>query len=387
MPDYYHGPAIVLTALLLPAFGYLYLRFRDTRTLLWFLGFLLAIVRMLLLYRLGPWDFGDGSHPWVSATGQLSIQVGSALFLASLSPLSFRIGRIKILYVIPYALPLVVYSVLFEGVFHGISPRGPVFLLFPALGAISLLVALFWGASKGSLPIGIGVSACILLGSLGLWLCFTHGAAWPLTFVECANHFMTALLLVYVFRRFSPGVILSVLGFAAWSMTILEIFPAIALNPALDLNLIHVIVMGKVVAALGMIVLALEDQITINTTARQRERRARLELQAYSRLILSRRRVEDFDHQGTEICETVAEHSRFAQAVLLVLGSTGRYRVAGAAGMDNSTVTSLDMLAARIPVEGFLAPGSAPLAVEHSQTLSLDLEPWLRPGDDLKRRR
>ena len=41
----------------------------------------------------------------------------------------------------------------------------------------------------------------------------------------------------------------------------------------------------------------------------------------------------------------------------------------------------------RIPVEGFLAPGSAPAAVEHSKTLRLDLTPWLLPGDDLERAR
>jgi hypothetical protein len=46
MPDYYHVPALVLTALLLPAFGFLYHRSRDTRTLLWFLGFLFALVSM-----------------------------------------------------------------------------------------------------------------------------------------------------------------------------------------------------------------------------------------------------------------------------------------------------------------------------------------------------
>ena len=50
-----------------------------------------------------------------------------------------------------------------------------------------------------------------------VWICFTLGAGWPLTFVECANHLMTALLLVFVFRRFSPGMVLSVLGFVAWS--------------------------------------------------------------------------------------------------------------------------------------------------------------------------
>ena len=51
MPDYYQLPALILTALLLPAFGHLYFRFRDTRSLLWFLGFLFATLRMVLLYR------------------------------------------------------------------------------------------------------------------------------------------------------------------------------------------------------------------------------------------------------------------------------------------------------------------------------------------------
>jgi hypothetical protein len=38
---------------------------------------------------------------------------------------------------------------------------------------------------------------------------------------------MTALLLVFVFRRFSPGVVLSVMGFIAWSLKAIEILPSI----------------------------------------------------------------------------------------------------------------------------------------------------------------
>src|ERR1035438_4963342 len=125
MPDYYQIPALILTALLLPAFGHLYLRFRDTRSLLWFLGFLFATLRMVLLYRLGARDFIDGTHPWSVAAGQAFIQIGSALFLASLSPLSFRLGRLRVLYVIPFTLPMVVYTVLFHGVLHGRAPSGP----------------------------------------------------------------------------------------------------------------------------------------------------------------------------------------------------------------------------------------------------------------------
>ena len=76
--------------------------------------------------------------------------------------------------------------------------------------------------------------------------------------------------------------------------------------------------MGKVVAAVGMILLTLEDELDLNKAAEERERRARRELEAYTNLILTRRRVEDFDHQGTEICETVVTHSRFSQAALLL---------------------------------------------------------------------
>jgi len=384
MPDLYQAPALILTAMLLPAFGYIYFRFRDARTLLWFLGFLFAIVRMLLTYKLGFWNFDPGSHPWLVAVGQTSIQVSATLFFASLSPLRFRLGKLRILYVIPYTIPLVVYSILLEGVFHGVSPTGSQFWIFPALGSLSLITAFFWSVSRGSMPRWLGASICALFGWAGLWICFTHGSAAPLQFVQCANHFMTALLLLYVFRRFSPGVILSQLGFIAWSLSILEIFPAVSQSPALFTTLLRIMVMGKVVAAVGLILLALEDQLAVNQTGQERERRARRELEAYTNLILSRRRVDDFDRQGAEICETVAAHSRFSQTALL-LQFAGRYRVAGSAGLDTAVVAALDDLAARIPVEGFLAPGTAPSAVEKSHTLALDLNRWLRPGDDLKR--
>jgi signal transduction histidine kinase len=383
MPDYYHIPALALTGLLLPAFGYLYLRYRDTRTLLWFMGFLFALARMLSFYPLGWLGLPDAFHPWLVAAGQTSILISSTLFLASLSPKSFRVGRFNVLYVIPFSLPIIAYSILLHGVFNGVAPQGPLFLIFPALGLAVLVSGFFWAIAKGNLPVWIGATCFAISVTLGLWICFTLGAAWLLVFIESANRFITGLLLFYVFRRFSPGVVLSALGFTAWSLSILGIFPVITSNPELDLVLVRIIVMAKVVAAMGMILLALEDELAKNKATGDRERRARRELEAYANLILSRRRVEDFDRQGAGICETVTEHSRFAQAAL-VLESSGRYRLAGTSGLDAATATALGALAARIPPNGFLTPGSAPSAVEHSQTLNLDLTPWLIPGDDLK---
>jgi signal transduction histidine kinase len=386
MPDYYQAPALILTALLLPAFGYLYLRFRDTRTLLWFLGFLFAVFRMALLDRLGSWDFQDRSHPWITAAGQTSILLSSALFLASLSPLRFRIGRFNILYVIPYTLPLVVYSILFHGVLRGANPTGLLFFVFPALGFLSVVAGFCWGVAKGSVPRWLGVSLFVVGAVLGAWIYYTMGPGAPLIFVECCNHVLTALLLIYVFRRLSSGMILGVMGFLLWSAPSLLLLQVVSSSPALDLGLTRAIILGKVIAAMGMILLALEDQLAINQAAQERERRARRELEAYTNLILSRRRVDDFDRQAAEICQTVTAHSRFAQAALL-LQTSGRYRLAGSAGLDPAVAAALDDLAIRIPVEDFLVPGSGPSAVDQCHTHIVDFGPWLRPGDDLKRLR
>jgi signal transduction histidine kinase len=257
------------------------------------------------------------------------------------------------------------------------------FLIFPALGLISVIVAVLWCLAPNSLPRWIGVPYCCVLGCVALWVCFTAGVAPALIVSECANLLMTAILLVFVFRRFSPGVALSVMGFGAWTLSVLQVLPLIGMRPTLTLNLIHVIVMGKVVAAVGMILLALEDQIALNKAAQERERRARRELEAYTNLMLARRRVEDFDHQGSDICRIVVAHSRFSQAALL-LENGGRFRLAGSAGFDDATAAALGDLAGRIVPTGFLTAATVPAAVEQSKTVSLDLTPWLKPGDDLK---
>jgi signal transduction histidine kinase len=384
VPDYYHIPALVLTELLLPAFGYLFLRFRDTRTLLWFLGFFFSVMSMVLVHFEGPWSAATVAHPWMVAMGQVAIQISTALFLASLSPARFRAGRIQILYVIPYALPAVVASALAYGVFHGVTPTGPVVFLIPALGAVSMFVALLWGAAKSKLPKWLGISYCAVTGSMALWVYFAAGVTWALVAVQCANLLMTALLLAFVFRRMTPGVVLSALGFAAWSLTALQILPAVGLRPLLTQDLIYVIVMGRVVAAIGMIMLTLEDELDINQLARQRERRARQEMEAYTAPILARRRVEDFDRLGDEICELVHEHSRFRQAALL-LENGGRFKLVGSAGFEDATVLALSDLALRISPADLLEQGPAPPVVEQSKTVKLDLTAWLGPGDDLKR--
>lgn len=100
MPDYYHGPALVLTALLLPAFGYLYYKYRDIRTFLWFLAFLFAVVSMSIMHG-GQYFPELLSSAWSMAARQSALLISSVLFLASMSPLKFRVGKFQILYALP----------------------------------------------------------------------------------------------------------------------------------------------------------------------------------------------------------------------------------------------------------------------------------------------
>lgn len=386
MSDSYQLPAIVLTALLLPVLLQLYRRSRDRRILLWIFGFLFASLRMLQVYHLGMWDFSDTAiHPWMASAGQIAALVGSTFFLTSLTPLSFHFRGRRIYYAVPFVTPLALYSILLDGVYHGQPPASITFLIFPILGALALFAGAVWAFAKGNMPTWLGLLLCVVMGGASLWICVSIRGSWPLVFVESALHLTTALLIFYVFRRLTPGTILTGLGFIAWSLGITMIAPAVAIHPLLLLSVAGISEMAKVVAAFGMIVLALEDELSAKQAAQDRERRARNELEAYTKIVLSRRRVEDFDRQANLICETVVANSRFAQAGLVLLQSSNQYRLVGAAGFDEAVLTALESLIARIPASGFLAPGSAPPAVEKSESYALSLKPWLLPGDDLER--
>ena len=386
MSDSYQFPAIAITALLLPVFAHLYLRSRQSRTLLWLAGFSCATLRMLQIYRLGLWDFTDpAQHRWITAIGQTAALTGATLFLASLSPGGFSLGRRRVLFAVPFLLPLAVYALLLDGVYGGEPPSNLIFLLFPALGAVSLLFGCLWAIGRSGVPTWLGLTLCIALGGLSLWICVVARGSWALLFVECALHFTMALLVMYVYRRLSPGTALTILGFLAWTLPIAQLSPDITANVQLYYVISSIGSLGKVIAAIGMIVLALEDQLRLQVVDKDRERRAREELEAYAKVVLSRRRVEDFDRQSNLVCQTVVSSSRFSQAALLLLQTSGQYKLAGSAGFDDSALSALDSLITRVQPVSFLAAGSAPEAAEHSSSFNLSLRPWMVPGDDLDR--
>jgi len=371
------------------------------RTLLWLLGMSCVEIHALLFWRVSnsvnstlPWAFGGGLPPsstWMSVASGSALMFSSALFLASLSPLTFRIGRRRVLFVVPYTIPLVLYSLLFYGVSR--HPTGGLLAVYIGLAFWATIVGFAWSAQKGMIPIWLAtlIVAGAVTASVPFFL--RGDVYWPLMVVQSGNMAMTALLVIYTFRRVTPGVILATVGFLAWALPpFIGAQDAASIGPA-TLYLARTMILGKVAIAIGLILLVLEDEITKNQAAGQRERRARMELEAYSRHTLTARNLEQFDRECGKLCAAIVAHSRFSKAALVVRVPNGEFSIVGAAGMDGATMGALDDLIQRMgeDLEEQLTPQAsatvAPRLAHESKTLDLDLTPWLVPGDDLERLR
>ncbi|HEX4322461.1 MAG TPA: HAMP domain-containing sensor histidine kinase [Acidobacteriaceae bacterium] len=387
MHDDYQVPAIALIAALMLAFAYLHSRFRSVRTLLWMLALACTEIQAVLLWMASNWTVpasgGNASAVvWLNVAGQSALVLSSALFLASLSPVSFQIGQRRVLFVVPYIIPILIYSVLYYGVSQ--QPSGAMLVLYCLLAYSSAAVAFIWSLRKEAIPIWLVVIVVVCAGIVGIPQFSQGNVYWPLLAVESFNMLMTALLVVSDFRRFSPGVVLAVLGFLASAVPPIFYVEPGGVTPT-GLILARAVTLGKVVLAMGLILLVLEDEVEKNEIAGQRERRVRLELEAYARQALTARSLDEFDREASRLCSMIVEHSRFSAAAMVVRSAAGGYTLVGYAGMDGATAGALDALALRMPLNCF-SVGGQPLVAD-STSLNLNLAPWLTPGDDLERLR
>jgi signal transduction histidine kinase len=398
MNDDYQIPAIALIAALMLAFAYLHRRFRSVRSLLWILALACTEIQTILLWLVAR-SPASPNTVWMSAAGESALMISSALFLGSLSPLYFRVGRVRVLHVIPYIVPILIYAVIYYTThpiapgltapigspITGPHPTGRLFWIYCSLAFWAAVAAIFWGSRKAKVPrwLAITVIACALVIVVAL---FHEGDVYgPILVVESGNMIMTALLVVYTFDRLSPGVLLTIFGFLAWALPpffLTKSAGAAEMTPTL---IARIVILGKIVVAMGLVLLVLEDEVEKNQTAQQRERRVRLELEAYARQTLTSRSMDEFDRDSSQLCAMIVEHSLFSGAAIVVRGANSGFMLVGSDGIDGATAGALDSLTMRLPPGSFsMNEGQAQL-VPGSTAIDLDLQPWLTPGDDLER--
>jgi len=373
MDEYYRVPTLILLSLLVAVFAALYWRLRTRRNLLWLIGWMMASVRLGM--QMSPY----GHSGWGRAISNAAMELAALMFLGSLSPLEFG-KRIRVQYVTVFAALLVSFSIM-----SALYPApGPFLHAFNVgLAVLTVAVAAHWSSKKNLLPVWFTMIFSLGVGGLCIYLTYAGEYEYVLGVAHSANCIIAALLVLATYRRFTPGVVFTVFGLLIWSTpTLLDSLTWS--DHALMVFSLRLINLMKVMTAVGMIVLVLEDGLTLNDSAQSRERRAREEMRRYSEVYLSGAPYRDFGIPYDKLCEVITSVSRFQQAAILVRGVDRSFRVASQSGMDDALMRAVDEIGQQLTPEKLTAASkSRHLVREVGNAAFIDLRPLVKSRDEL----
>jgi two-component system NtrC family sensor kinase len=377
MPDYYRAPTLVLLLILVIVFVFLYARSRTPRLLLWLLGWCMASAHLALeiFWR------GQGPYSLAFAISNVAMLAGAVMFLASLSTLSFGKLR-KVPYTAAFIVPLALYALLAS--IRTPSAATRVTLLLSAAAAAA--VATHWSFKRYILERWIPVSLAIVIGSGCLWLTWAGSYQVVIFLAQAGIHLVTALLFLTAYRQFTPGKIFTALGFLVWTIP-LPLHMIFQGNAELMVMIGRGANLLKVVTAMGMIVLVLEQELAANRAAKERDSRARHELECYAGLNLPPTMAqESVENSFDELCGVVADASRFSRVVLMLRSMGQNFYISGSAGMDAGMVEALRSLATRTTPEMLDNLRKDSLAAsELTHSPLMDLRRLFAPDDDVEK--
>jgi two-component system, NtrC family, sensor kinase len=370
--ELYRVPSFALLCALAAVFGALYVRARTPQRLLWLIGWVIAASELALrIWHVDRWPAG-------LALFYAGMELAPLMFLGSISPLRFR-GRVP--YVIAFGFPLVVFAVL-TALYP--VPNATIRIVLLLCAAATVYVGIHWSSLKNLAPAWFTAPFAAIVGLLCLLLTWNGHYVETLHLAHSGIFLMTALLFLLAYRRLSPGVVFTVSGLLFWGLPLSFLEQSI-LTHAAAAEMLRTLNLVKVVLAVGMIVLVLEEELAANEASRQRDHRARTELEAYSRLDLYIDPYHELAEHYDDICEAIVACSRFRQAAVF-LGSAERvYGLAGKAGMEGALQGALQAFAGRLTQEKIREfSRTEHFHVEMGNIAEVDLTPLFEPGDELK---
>jgi len=386
--DLYQTPALLLLAAAVAIFVGLWLQGTSLaahgappgvapgarrRQLLWLVGWLLAIERLVLQ---SPGWTNPGWHRAISFSSML---LAPLMFLASLAP-QYILRKPRIPFVVVFGLPLIVYCSL-VGVNPSPGAVGRVVLL--ACVAAGIAVTTRWAWDEVLLPTWVSLSIVALVGAAAGWQTALAHYEQVIGLTQSGVLVMTALLFVSAFRRLSGGLLFTVGGLMLWALP--PLVQPLLHDEAMPVGFGRAVNLAKVIAAVGMIVLVLEEEIAANLAARQRDRHTRQEMERYTALYVM---DNSFDEEATaydDVCEAIADVSRFSQALIFMQSAEGKFMLAGRAGIGRSLEVALEGLGRRTTATMVerVAQGEQCTPVAGSMRL-MELAALMEPGDDLE---
>jgi signal transduction histidine kinase len=384
--DLYRAPTLILLFVLVAVFGALWLQRRTLpplrirageattarrRQLLWLVGWMFAAIQLEMEV------FGRSQSGIWLAVSRASILMAAIMFLGSMAPQYFS-RRFHVLYVVALGAPLLAYTIAFSvDPVPGPIARGIILLFVLA----TFLVGIRWALDKNLLPVWLSLILVTPVGAFGVWMAWQQKYDSALELAQGGLLLITALLFASGFRRVSAGVVFTVGGLMAWALPV--ILTPIVGATEVPVLLTRALNLVKVVAAFGMIVLVLEDEIASNKAGQLRDRRARQEMEKYTEIFLEAMPLEEKNTQYDQICEVIAGASRFSRSAIVVNSPDGRFRLAGSAGMDGALAAALDAMARRTSGDRIAEIGQKLFTRVLGHLVLLDLTPLLEPGDEL----
>jgi two-component system, NtrC family, sensor kinase len=341
---------------------------------LWLIGWILAVTHLAVQVA-GTHTSGAGL-----ALANACMTLSALMFLGSMSPLGFKRAP-RFLYAYAFAVPLCIYAVI-----TAFRPNadGALRILLVLCTVASIIATTLWGLRKRLLPQWFTAILPVIVGIPCIWLTWQQEYLFVLYLAQSSSNFMTALLFAASYRRLSPGVIFTSAGFFLWSTpVVLDV--VFAGNHSAQIFIGRGINLVKVMTAVGMVLLVLEDEVAQNRAAKERDHRARLELERYSAIDLSM--LSDLHTAAAyrNVCEVITQVSRFHQAAIFLNSMENNLHMAAHSGMGNALVHALERLGKSFTPERNAAfSQSGGIAIEIGNTLQLDLRQLFEPNDALE---
>jgi signal transduction histidine kinase len=377
MHDYYRAPTLLLLGLLVAVFATRYAHSRTQRHLLWLLGWITMAIRMAFLV------FGYGEQGFGKGIAESAVMIAAVMFLGALSPAYWTLHAfrraLRVSYSVAFAVPVICFA-FSTSLFPTPLPLLRALDLFALLASIA--IALLWSAKSTLLPRWFNVAWSIGFGVTGAYLAWLGQYTMVLWAAQSGIEVLTAMLVISAYRRLTPGVVFTATGFFAWSILIFIQFLMPLNDPRWPIA-IEAINLVRVITAVGMIVLVLEDEALQNKAAQRRDRRARKEMEEYAKLDLSVDPHHDFGVQYGAVCTAVMEASRFRQVAVFLLDIERHLGLAAGCGWTPEVHSALYEFGSRLTRDDLqLCQASLnPEDRRHGNAYPVNLQRCLSPAD------
>jgi signal transduction histidine kinase len=205
-------------------------------------------------------------------------------------------------------------------------------------GTIVFFATRGWQSSPWVLALYVALAASGVASSVRA---FRGDTEFPVVLALMWMFLLAGILFVSHYRRISPGVVTTLIGFTGWAL----VFGLSAFMPETEKQIGEFSEfwnVPKYILAFGMILVLLEDEQIAAEGTRQRERSLNQQLESFAEVTSRLLSGADVRSLCSQIAEVITSVTTFRRVVVLLADEQQRLYVAGSSGVAAEVLTQLD---------------------------------------------